>query len=151
METQGKFFTLTKKCPGPLGCPRVWDSFPKSITGVVPCCCSLFHSDLSQFLTASLWISANSLVMFQDPTQSKAIGAEARRKNGTNLWIHFDLLIPVRKSQVSLLLKSSLSIDGGLPSPQKETGIMFLSWQTTSALPSSGWFSWAEVWGEQKA
>lgn len=81
---------------------------------------SLWHCDLQQSVSASLWVSVNSLELFQDPTQRKAVGEEARRKNGTNLKMPFDLLAPRRKSQVDSLLKSSFRIDGVLPSPQNE-------------------------------
>lgn len=80
---------------------------------------SLRYCDLPQFLSTSLWVSGNSLEIFQDTTQSKAVGAEARRKNGTNLKMHFDLLTPTRKSKGGFLLKSAFRIDGILSSLQK--------------------------------
>lgn len=119
---------------------------------MLPLALSLWHCDLQQSFSASLWVSVNSLEPFQDPTQSKAVGEEARRKNGTNLKMLFDLLAPRRKSQVDSLLKSSFRIDDVLPSPQNETGIRTCVFQLSNNLSFS--FFWLIIlaceWGDTR-
>lgn len=127
-KAQEKLFTTTEKYPDPLGCIRacdlIWTQSPSLVLewGHVAMDSS-WYCDLPQFLPTSLWVSGNSLEIFQDTTQSKAVGAEARRKNGTNLKTHFDLSTPTTKTKVGFLLNSAFRIDGILPSLQNGTGI----------------------------
>lgn len=123
-----KVFTATEKYPDPLGCIRacdlIWTQSPGLILGWGHVAIdSLWYCDLPQFLSTSLWVSCNAWEIFQDTTQSKAVWAEARRKNGTHLKMHFGLLTPTAKSKVGFLLKSAFRIDGILPSRQNGTGI----------------------------
>lgn len=116
-EAQAKLFTATEKYPDPLGCIRICDLIRTQSPSLIleqghVAIDSLWYGDSPQFLSTSLWVSGNSLEIFQDTTQSKAVGAETRRKNGTTLKPHFDLLTPMRKSKVGFLLKSSFRIDG---------------------------------------
>lgn len=108
-EAQENLFTATEKYPDPLGCIRACDLIRTQSPSLIlewghVAIDSLWYCDLPQFLSTSLWVSGNSLEIFQDTIQSKAVGAETRRKNGTNLKMHFDLLTPMRKSKVGWLL-----------------------------------------------